>query len=151
MNWKIKKFDELTTKELYEILRIRAEVFVVEQDCVYQDLDSKDEDAYHLFGEEKGDVVSYLRILQKGVVYQETAIGRVLTKKSYRKKGLSREMVQRAIDFITNDIVENEIRISAQAYLLKFYESFGFETTSDVYLEDGIEHIEMLYKRQFVD
>ena len=86
MNWKIKKFDELTTKELYEILRICAEVFVVEQDCVYQDLDSKDEDAYHLFGEEKGDVVSYLRILQKGVVYQETAIGRVLTKKSYRKK-----------------------------------------------------------------
>ena len=151
MNWKIKKFDELTTKELYEILRICAEVFVVEQDCVYQDLDSKDEDAYHLFGEEKGDVVSYLRILQKGVVYQETAIGRVLTKKSYRKKWLSREMVQRAIDFITNDIVENEIRISAQAYLLKFYESFGFETTSDVYLEDGIEHIEMLYKRQFVD
>jgi ElaA protein len=147
VNWKIKKFDELTTKELYEILKVRAEVFVVEQDCVYQDLDLKDEDAYHLFGENQGEVICYLRILPKGAVYHEVAIGRVLTKQTYRKKGLSRELVKKAINYIISDIAENEIRISAQAYLLRFYESFGFKKTSEIYLEDGIEHVEMLYKR----
>lgn len=151
MDWKIKKFDELTVKELYEILKVRAEVFVVEQECVYQDLDSKDENAYHLFGEEQGEVVGYLRILPKGIAYQEAAIGRVLTKRTYRKKGLSLEMVKRAIDYILDDIGEDAIRISAQAYLLKFYEGFGFEKTSEVYLEDGIEHIEMLYNRLSVE
>lgn len=162
MTWKIKRFDELSVKEMYEILKVRTEVFVVEQNCIYQDLDSKDENAYHLFVEDQGEVVGYLRILPKGVVYQETAIGRVLIKQTHRKKGLSREMVKKAIEYIINDNIMNDnlindnlinevggdaIRISAQLYLLKFYESLGFETVSDIYLEDGIEHIEMLYRR----
>ncbi len=147
MNWKIKKFNDLTTKELYEILRVRAEVFIVEQNCIYQDLDSKDEVSYHLFLEDNDMVVAYLRILPKGVSYPEIAIGRVLTKANYRNKGISKEMVQKAIDFVTDTLGEKEIRISAQAYLLKFYKDFGFEPTSDIYLEDGIEHIEMLYQK----
>lgn len=147
MNWKIKTFSELTAKELYAILRARAEVFVVEQHCAYQDLDLKDENAYHLFGEDNGEIVCYARILQKGAPYPEMAIGRVLTIEKYRKKGLSRKLLQKAIAFITKDMAANEIRISAQAYLQKFYESFGFKATSGVYLEDGIKHIEMLYKK----
>ncbi|MEW9054136.1 MAG: GNAT family N-acetyltransferase [Neobacillus sp.] len=147
MNYKIKKFNELTTKELYEILKVRAEVFVVEQNCVYQDLDSKDEVSYHLFLEDNSEIIAYLRILPKGISYPETSIGRVLTKASYRKKGLSKEMVQKAIDFIIDILEEKEIKISAQAYLQKFYRSFGFKPISGIYLEDGIEHIEMLYQK----
>ncbi|WMM26295.1 GNAT family N-acetyltransferase [Tissierella sp. MB52-C2] len=147
MNCKIKKFNELTTKELYEILKVRAEVFVVEQNCVYQDLDSKDEVSYHLFLEDNSEIIAYLRILPKGISYPETSIGRVLTKGTYRKKGLSKEIVQKAIDFIIDILEEKEIKISAQAYLQKFYKGFGFEPTSGIYLEDGIEHIEMLYQK----
>ena len=147
MNYKIKRFSELTTKELYEILKVRAEVFVVEQNCVYQDLDSKDEVAFHLFLEDNGEIISYLRILPKGISYSETSIGRVLTKDTYRKKGLSKEMIQKAIDFIRQNLEEKEIKISAQVYLQNFYGNFGFKPTSDTYLEDGIEHIEMLYQR----
>jgi ElaA protein len=147
MNCKIKKFSELTTKELYEILKVRAEVFVVEQNCVYQDLDSKDEVSYHLFLEDNSRIIAYLRILPKGISYPEISIGRVLTKAAYRKNGLSKEIVQKAIDFIIDILEEKEIKISAQAYLQKFYTSFGFEPTSGIYLEDGIEHIEMLYQK----
>ncbi|MBU5426257.1 GNAT family N-acetyltransferase [Tissierella pigra] len=147
MNYKIKKFSELTTKELYEILKVRVEVFVVEQNCIYQDLDSKDEVSFHVFLEDNSEIIAYLRVLPKGISYPETSIGRVLTKNPYRKKGLSKEIVQKAIDFIIDTLEEKEIKISAQAYLQKFYESFGFKSTSDIYLEDGIEHIEMLYQK----
>mgnify|MGYP002516064243 CR=1 FL=1 len=99
MNWKIKRFEELTTTELYEILRVRAEVFVVEQTCVYQDLDLKDKKAYHLFCENNGEIVAYLRILDKGVSYPEISIGRVLTRETNRRIGLAREMMQKAICF----------------------------------------------------
>ena len=145
MNWIIKKFDELTITELYEILRVRAEVFVVEQDCVYQDLDLKDKKAYHLFCEENGEIAAYLRIQEKGVSYREISIGRVLTRKDYRRKGLCRELMMRAISFVEQELKESEIRISAQLYLRAFYESLGFIPTSEVYLEDGIKHIEMKY------
>lgn len=145
MQWKIKTFNELTTTELYEILRIRAEVFVVEQTCVYQDLDLKDKRAYHLFTEENGEIIAYLRILEKGVSYPEISVGRVLVKEEYRGRGLARELMQRAISFVEEVLKEKEIRISAQKYLLKFYKSLGFTVVSEVYLEDGIEHVEMLY------
>lgn len=144
MNWQLKKFNQLTTKELYEILRVRAEVFVVEQECVYQDLDMKDQKSWHLFLEDGGEIIAYLRILNKGVAYPEIAIGRVLTKDTQRKKGLAREMMRKAIKFIETDLKENAIRISAQVYLMKFYESLGFKAVSEIYLEDGIEHIEMV-------
>lgn len=147
MNYHIKDFSQLTTKELYEILRLRSEIFVVEQNCAYQDIDSKDDASYHLYFEDHGAIVTYLRILPKGISYPETSIGRVLTKPAYRKQGLSKELVQRAIDYITEVLGEREIKISAQSYLQKFYKSVGFETTSDIYLEDGIAHIEMVYKK----
>ena len=146
MNWKIKRFEELTTTELYEILRVRAEVFVVEQICVYQDLDLKDKKAYHLFFEDNGEIVAYLRILDKNVSYPEISIGRVLVTEMNRGKGLAREMMQRAIAFVKEELNETQIRISAQLYLKQFYESLGFSVTSDIYLEDDIEHIEMVYR-----
>jgi len=147
INWQIKKFNQLTTKELYEILKVRAEVFVVEQQCIFQDLDSKDEVSYHLFFEDNSEIVAYLRILPPNISYSEVAIGRVLTKVEHRKKGISKKLVQNAINFVTDSLGEQAIRISAQAYLLEFYNNLGFEPVSEVYLEDGIEHIEMLYKK----
>lgn len=146
MDYKIKKFSELTTDQLYEVLKLRSEVFVVEQNCVYQDIDSKDKDAYHLFLEDKNIITSYLRILPKGISYEEVAIGRVLTKESYRKRGLSRELIQKAIDFVKGVLKESEIRLSGQLYARKLYEGCGFKQASNIYLEDGIEHIEMLYR-----
>ena len=145
MDWKMKRFEELTTTELYEILRVRAEVFVVEQTCIYQDLDEKDKKAYHLFCEEEGKILAYLRILDKGVSYSEISIGRVLTTENNRKKGLAREMMKKAINFICKDLGEKQIRISGQLYLQVFYESLGFQTVSEMYLEDDIPHVEMLY------
>lgn len=147
MNWHVKEFNQLTTKELYEILKVRAEVFVVEQQCIFQELDSKDEVSYHLFIEDNSEIIAYLRILPPNISYSEAAIGRVLTKAEHRKKGISRKLVQNAINFVTDSLGEQTIRISAQAYLLKFYNDLGFESVSEVYLEDGIEHIEMLYKK----
>ena len=144
MNWKIKRFEELTTTELYEILRVRSEVFVVEQTCIYQDLDLKDKKAYHLFCENNGEIAAYLRILDKGVSYPEISIGRVLTRETNRRIGLAREMMQKAISFVEEELSEMQIRISAQLYLKQFYESLGFLVTSEVYLEDDIQHIEMV-------
>lgn len=147
MNWKIKRFEELKLKEMYEILALRNEIFIVEQECPYQDCDGKDEKSYHLFAEENGEIVAYSRIIEKGVSYDEISIGRVTVKKSYRGKGISREMLSKAIEFIEKDLKETEIKIQAQAYLLNFYKSFGFKEVSEEYLEDNIPHIDMVYKK----
>jgi len=137
----------LTRDELYEIIKLRIEVFVVEQDCPYQDLDDKDKNAYHLFVEDNGLVVAVLRILPEGVSFEDMAIGRLIVKKSYRGRGISRKMMNKAISFIINDLNKSKIRLSGQAYLLEFYESLGFKRVSDVYLEDGIDHYEFLYEK----
>lgn len=147
MNWKIKSFDELTANELYEILRVRAEVFVVEQNCPYQDVDLKDKVSQHMFLEENNEVAAYVRIIPKNVSYAEMSIGRVLVKETYRGKGLANEMMKKAIDYVVNHLGENKIRISAQAYLFDFYSSLGFKKQSDIYLEDGIEHMGMLFEK----
>ena len=147
MNWKIKKFNELNAEEIYKILALRNEIFIVEQECPYLDCDGKDFNSYHLFAEENGEVVAYLRILKKGVSYDEVSIGRVAVKQSHRGKGISREMMLKAIDFIENNLFENTIKIQAQAYLLKFYSSLGFKAVSEEYLEDNIPHIDMLYSK----
>ena len=148
MKWKFKKFDELTTNELYEILKLRAEVFVVEQDCPYQDLDDKDKWAYHLFLEDDdgSTVIAVLRILPENIAYEDMAIGRVIVKKSHRGQGLSKVMMQKAINFIIDDLGKKRIKLSGQAYLREFYEDLGFERVSDIYLEDGIDHYEFLYE-----
>ena len=146
MNWVIKKFNELSSDELYEILKLRSEVFVVEQECIYDDCDGKDKESYHLFAEQNGEILVYLRILGKGVSYSEISIGRFLANKKYRGRGFAKQMMLRAIEFIEHYLNEKEIRISAQVYLLDFYASFGFVKVSEVYLEDEIPHMEMLYK-----
>lgn len=145
MEWKLKKYEELSLDELYEISSARIEVFVVEQKCPYQDLDFKDKNSYHLFAKENGKVVAYVRILEKGISFEEVSIGRVLITKDYRGKGLAREMMLKAIKFIENNLNESEIKISAQAYLIEFYKSLGFKEVSEIYLEDDIPHLDMLY------
>ncbi|MCM1989465.1 GNAT family N-acetyltransferase [Oceanirhabdus seepicola] len=147
MNLKMKKFSDLTVEELYGILKLRNEVFVVEQECIYQDCDNKDKNAYHLFVEENSEIIAYLRILEKGISYDEISIGRVVVAKEQRKKGLARKIMMKAIDFIQEELNEYEIRISAQEYLIDFYKSLGFEEVSEVYLEDSLPHKEMLYRK----
>lgn len=147
MEIKIKKFNELTTEELYKILRVRNEVFVVEQTCIYQDCDNKDYDSYHLYVEEGNEVVGYLRIVNKGISYDEISIGRVLVKETHRNKGLSRKIMLEAIKFIEEKLHSTEIRLSGQVYIKGFYESLGFKQVSEEYLEDDIPHVEMVYKK----
>lgn len=144
MEWKLKTFDELSKEELYEILKLRVDVFVVEQNCPYEEIDSKDLDCYHLFCTDKGEIIAYLRILKKGVSFDNISIGRVVIKNNYRKLGLGRVMLTKALLYIKNELKEETIKISAQHYLIEFYESLGFNPISDVYLEDGIPHINMI-------
>lgn len=143
-----KTFDQLSIDELYGILRLRSEVFVVEQDCVYQDLDGKDKMSWHYFAMDNGEPAAYLRILPKGLRFPEASIGRVVLKKEYRRTGLSSKIMQAALDFAKHGLKEDTLRISAQAHLQKFYGKFGFQTVSGEYLEDGIPHVEMLLTAQ---
>ncbi len=147
MEFTIKRFEELTPAELYEIIRERINVFIVEQNCIYHDCDGKDYKAWHLQAREGSRLAGYLRILPPGVSYTEASIGRVLVAKDFRRRGLGRTLMNQAIDYILTEMKEKEIRISGQAYLEKFYTGLGFQRVSDVYLEDGIPHIEMLYKQ----
>lgn len=144
--WKVKKFDELTVPELYHIIKARVDIFVVEQDCPYPDLDGYDQKALHLWVEEEGVVLAYCRIFPKGIKYNETSLGRVLTTEQGRGKGLGKNLISYAVQIIENRLKTSEIRISAQDYLLHFYESFGFVDTGKKYLEDNIPHTEMLRK-----
>jgi len=144
--WKIKTFDELSTKELYEIIKARVNVFVVEQDCPYPDLDDSDQKAIHLWAEKNGEVLAYCRIFDKGIKYAETSIGRVLTTENARGKSFGKQMMKFAVEIIENKLKTSEIRISAQDYLIKFYSDFGFSATDKKYLEDNIPHTEMFRK-----
>jgi len=144
MKFDLKKFDELSVFELYQILQLRSEIFILEQKCLYQDLDNKDVKSWHLMTYNNEYLAGYLRIVQKGVSYPEVSIGRVIVRQSERRNQLGFKIMTQAIDFIENELLEKEIRISAQAYLQKFYESLGFVVVSEPYLEDDIPHIEML-------
>ncbi len=144
MNTIIKTFDELTTAELYMILRARAEVFVVEQECVYQDLDGIDTDALHVFTVENGELSSYLRIFIKDRMSKTTQIGRVLTVK--RGMGLGLSLLFEGIKAAHDRLCAEEIYIEAQVYAIGFYEKAGFYVTSDEFLEDGIPHVKMALK-----
>ena len=140
----IKRFNELSTQELYTVLQLRAEVFVVEQDCVYQDLDNKDLDAYHVLGILDKEIVAYARIFKPGDYFLESSIGRIVVKKEFRKFQYGYKLVENSIQFIENNLQQNTILISAQSYLTKFYNSLGFIRVGEEYLEDGIPHIKML-------
>ena len=147
MNWKLKKFDELTNSELYKILKERTLVFVVEQNCPYLEVDGKDPYSYHLFKEDNGEIVAYLRVLPAGVSYQEMSIGRVFVKKEYRGQGIAGELLQKGLDFIQHELKETKVKIQAQDYLRNFYSSFGFHPISGIYLEDNIPHVDMILQR----
>lgn len=143
--WEIKRLEDLDVKTLYEIIALRINVFILEQTCFYEELDHKDYNATHLYTlDDKGTVRAYLRILDPGVSYDELSIGRVLVAPSARGTGLGRELMLKALSYITEQYGEVPIRISAQAYLQRFYESLGFTPASEIYLEDGIEHLEMV-------
>lgn len=142
----VKEFKELTIDELYSILQLRSEVFVVEQNCVYQDLDFKDSEAIHVIGKENEKTVAYSRIFKSGDYFIKPSIGRIVVKKEYRGSSYGYQLVKESIDFIYHNFEEKSILISAQKYLTKFYKSFGFIQQGDEYLEDGIPHIKMLKK-----
>jgi ElaA protein len=141
--WHIKRFDELSVDQLYYILELRSEVFVVEQNCVYQDIDKKDQKAIHLLGELDGILVAYCRIFKPKIYFEKASIGRVIVKLSHRDLKLGHELMYNAINIIKDQLGETEITISAQVYLKNFYQSHGFIQTSEMYLEDDIPHIEM--------
>jgi ElaA protein len=141
--WKIKRFNELSVSEMYSVLQLRSAVFVVEQNCVYQDIDGKDQKAFHLIGEYNGHVVGYARLFKSGDYFDNASIGRVLIDQKFRAKKWGNELMAKAILGIKNHFGDDTITISAQLYLKKFYESHGFVKTSDMYLEDDIPHIEM--------
>lgn len=144
MVWNTKTFEDLSVNELYAILKLRSEVFVVEQECVFLDMDDKDQKSLHLMGWIGNELVAYCRILPPGLSYREPSIGRVVSSPRFRKTGAGREMMTRAI-FLTKNLFDNQpIRIGAQLYLSNFYSSLGFEPQGDIYLEDGIKHIEMI-------
>lgn len=144
--WTYKSFDELTIQELYAILHLRNEVFVVEQNCVYQDVDHKDIKSSHLMAFDGEILAAYCRILPPGLSFEEASIGRVITAPSHRRKGIGITLIEKAIQGVLATYATNKIKIGAQLYLKKFYESFGFAQTSNVYLEDGIEHIDMVIR-----
>ena len=141
----VKKFEELSVEELYEILRLRAEVFVVEQNCAYQDLDKIDKEAYHVYLQEEGKIVAYLRVIDKDKRLDEVSIGRVISLK--RRQGLGTALMKAGIEVAKEKFGAKVIKIGAQLYAKPFYEGCGFRQVSGEYLEDGIPHIYMVYEQ----
>ena len=140
----VKKFSELSIEELYQILRLRSEVFVVEQDCVYQDLDNKDQISVHIFIKDKNEIVAYTRIFKSGDYYKNPSIGRVVVSKKNRGKELGKKIMISSIDYIQENLKSDKIELSAQKYLDKFYKDLGFYKIGEDYLEDGIPHQRMI-------
>ena len=149
ITWTVKKFDDLAPHELYSILRLRSEVFVVEQNCVFQDMDNKDQLCYHLMGwqnapDQSMELITYTRLVPPGVSYDFPSIGRVVTSPAARGSGMGKLLMEKSIEELENLFGKRPIKIGAQLYLKAFYESLGFKQSSDIYDEDGIDHIEMI-------
>ena len=141
-----KSFNELNKQELFDIYYLRQEVFIIEQNCVYQDIDQIDHNSFHLMAYDNELLVAYLRIVHPGISYDEPSIGRLLTKMTYRRKGISKNIMHSAILKVRELYNHSNIRISAQEYLIPFYTSLNFVPVGEVYLEDDIPHIEMIHK-----
>lgn len=144
--WTLKAFSDLNPFELYQILQLRSEVFVVEQNCVFLDMDNFDAQSFHLQGRKEGVLIAYVRILPPGLAFKEPSIGRVVTSPRERRTGAGIALMTKALEETSLMYPKKSIQIGAQLYLKKFYEGFGFEPCSEIYLEDGIEHIKMLRK-----
>ena len=140
-----KTFYELETEDLYQILRLRSEVFVVEQDCVYQDIDNKDQNAIHLYYKENDQIVAYTRIFKAGDYYENPCIGRVVVSKKNRGNNLGKKIMIDSMEYIKQNIKGEKIELSAQKYLDKFYKDLGFYKIGEDYLEDGIPHQRMIF------
>jgi len=143
MDWHVSRWEELSAPQLHGMLQLRQAVFVVEQTCAYLDLDGADLDAWHVLAEEQGEVKACARLLAPGVKYDEASIGRVCTAQDVRGLGLGRELMARSLEALQEIWPAQNIRISAQSYLVPFYQSLGFQGTGYTYLEDGIPHEEM--------
>lgn len=144
IQWILKKFEELSPYQLYALLQLRNEVFVVEQNCVFQDADDKDQHSFHLMGFVDNKLVAYTRLVPPDVIYTDMSIGRVVTSPAMRGTGAGKELMLQSIKYCHHLFGNGTIKIGAQLYLKQFYQSFGFQQVSEVYLEDGIEHIYML-------
>lgn len=145
INWHIKHFNELTVPEYHELMALRTAIFVVEQDCPYQEVDNKDKVAYHVFGmNQENHCVAVARILPPNISYPEISIGRIALAKNERGRGIADDLMNQCFEFIEQQFGKQNIRISAQEYLLHFYNRHGFVRVSEMYLEDNIPHIEML-------
>ncbi len=141
---KVKRFSELLIQELYDLLQLRSEIFVVEQDCVYQDLDGKDQKALHILGYKSGKIVAYTRVFKQGDYFKETSIGRVVVKENERQYKYGYAIMKASIEAIKKHYNTTEIKISAQTYLKRFYNNLEFKEVGEEYLEDGIPHINMI-------
>ncbi len=144
MKWKGLTFEELTTTDLYQLLQLRSEVFVVEQDCVYQDIDGLDQQAIHVLGFKDQEMLAYARVFKPGIYFKEASIGRVIVKGNSRGQDIGHLLMKKCIHLIQQNFETASIRISAQQYLIKFYEYHGFTSVGEGYLEDGIPHINMV-------
>lgn len=140
----VKTFNQLTVNELHDLLQLRSEVFVVEQGCVYQDIDGKDRKALHIIGLKNEKIVAYTRCFKAGIYFEEASIGRVVVDEGYRKFKYGRDIMKASIAAIIKHYQTETIKLSAQVYLTKFYESHGFRQIGEGYLEDGIPHIAMV-------
>lgn len=140
----IKSFDALSKEELYEILRVRTAIFVVEQECAYQEVDNHDQKALHVMGTEQGELIAYSRVFRAGDYTDEASIGRVLVTHPHRSKGLARAIMKASLEAVKTQFNTNTVTVSAQRYLEGFYEDLGFRIFGEPYLEDGIPHIKMI-------
>ena len=142
--WKNRHFSELSAREWYDIAKIRMEIFIIEQDCIYLDLDNKDLNAHHIYANQNGKVIAYARLLDKNVTYPEVSIGRVVVSKSHRGKKIGHQLMKEILELSESKYGLEAIKISAQEHLAKFYEVHGFEVVTESYIEDGIPHVGML-------
>lgn len=143
---KVKSFEQLTKQELYNLLQLRSEIFVVEQDCVYQDLDGKDEKSLHVLGFKNEKIIAYTRVFKPGDYFEEASIGRVVVAKNERQHKYGYDIMEASIETIKSHFKTDKIKISAQCYLSKFYTNLGFKNIGETYLEDGIPHVAMIKK-----
>lgn len=143
MDWNTYHFDELTARKLYEFLKLRVDVFIVEQNCTYPELDNLDQESIHLAYAESGRTLAYARLVPGGVKYELPSIGRVIVHPDARSRGLAKQLLEKSIDYIITEWEANEIQLQGQVYLKGFYESFGFVPISEEYDEDGIPHVDM--------
>jgi len=147
IDYQIKKFEELSNLELYKILQLRSEIFVVEQNCAYQDIDNLDEKSIHILAKNNEEIIAYGRILPPKLAYNECSLGRIVVKNNYRKLKLGYKLMDYILVEIQTLYPNETIKIMAQSYLLRFYESFGFSIIGNEFLEDNIPHHYMLLEK----